>query len=145
MIRLCFIILLLFFLYSCIIFFHLLFYLWAPYHECLYRARNYGVVGAAKPFPTQTIVQPDLTRVGTTQASLLAIMLTCSYVILDLVLIICEHASWCHTYIIYDHISTMCHNPNIHHSIHHNIHHSIHHNKSLCCRRSCTYLVRYVQ
>ena len=39
-----------------------------PLLVCMYRARDYGVVGAAKPFPTQTIVQPDLTRVGTTQA-----------------------------------------------------------------------------
>ena len=76
--------------YASLLYFHSLSCLWAPYHECRYRARNYGVVGAAKPFPTQTIVQPDLTRVGPTQASLLAIILICH---LDLVLIICEHAS----------------------------------------------------
>ncbi|GMN30057.1 hypothetical protein TIFTF001_002673 [Ficus carica] len=56
--------------------------------KCPYRARNYGVVGAASLFPTQTIVQPDLTRVGTTQASSLAIILAFHHLILDLVLII---------------------------------------------------------
>ena len=87
MIQLCFIMLILSCFLNILSFLNLL---WAPYHECRYRARNYGVVGAAKPFPTQTIVQPDLTRVGPTQASLLAIILICH---LDLVLIICEHAS----------------------------------------------------
>ena len=66
-----------------------------PLQKCTYRARNYGVVGAASPFPTQTIVQPDLTWVGMTQASSLAIILAYHELILDLVLnlIIGEHAS----------------------------------------------------
>ena len=57
-----------------------------PLHQCPYRAHNYGVVGAASPFPTQTIVQPDFSRVGTTQASLLAIILPLHHSMLNLVL-----------------------------------------------------------
>ena len=55
-------------------------------HKCPYWARNYGVVRAASPFPTQTIVQPDLSRAGTTQASSLAIILAFHHFILNFVL-----------------------------------------------------------
>ena len=66
-----------------------------PLLVCMYRARDYGVVGAAKPFPTQTIVQPDLTRVGTTQATCSPSYFSSCRVILDLIILIRfrEHAS----------------------------------------------------
>ena len=66
-----------------------------PLHKCTYRARNYGVVGAASLFPTQTIVQPDLRAGRYDTGNLLAFLLSFHHVILKLVLIIkiSEHAS----------------------------------------------------
>ena len=127
-----------------------------PLHKWSYRARNYGAVGAANLFPTQSTVQPDLGRVGTSQTSLLAIILIFSF------LISLFYKSWwtCFEMLSYyilnhklvfhnNHHNLTYHNiyPNLHSNTHqrksqHTLKHTwVSINKSLYCRRSCTYLL----
>ena len=81
-----------------------------PLLECTYRARDHGL--------TLAIVQPDLARVGTTQATLLAILLSFHLVMSYLILLsykiswTCFVMTYIHTYVL-NIIHNMLHELNI--------------------------------
>ena len=76
----------------------LLILLMGPLHECTYRARDHRL--------TLAIVQPDLVRVGTTQATLLAILFSFHLVMSYLILLsykiswTCFVMTYIHTYVL---------------------------------------------